>query len=76
MALYDDVVGLAKTYMGPAAKKFVDRQISGHLDGVSDGSELAKNHLDELSKWCYTSGKLLMDDAKAQEFSNKVKTMA
>ena len=75
MALYDDVVDLAKTYMGPAAKKFVDRQISGHLDGVSDGSQLTPSHLDELAKWCYTSGKLLMDDAKAQEMSDKVKTL-
>ena len=76
MALYDDVVNLAKEYMGPAAKKFVDRQISGHLDGVSDGSQLTKAHLGELAKWFYTSGKLLMDDAKAQELSNKVKALA
>jgi len=74
MALYDDVVGLAKTYMGPAAKKFVDRQISGHLD-IGDGSQLAAGHLDELAKWCLTSGKLLMDEAKAQEFSDKVKAL-
>ena len=74
MALYDDVVGLAKTYMGPAAKKFVDRQISGHLD-IGDGSQLAASHLDELAKWCFTSGKLLMDEAKAQDFSDKVKAL-
>lgn len=74
MALYDDVVELAKTYMGPAAKKFVDRQISGHLD--VEASQLAGSHLGELAKWCYTSGKLLMDDGKATEFSEKVKALA
>lgn len=74
MALYDDVVGLAKTYMGPAAKKFVDRQISGHLD-IGDGSQLAASHVDELAKWCFTSGKLLMGEAKAQEFNDKVKAL-
>ncbi|MBT4511431.1 MAG: hypothetical protein HOC20_04375 [Chloroflexi bacterium] len=73
MALYDDVVNLGKTYMGPAAKKFVDRQISGHLD--VEASKLAASHMAELAKWCYTSGKMLMDDAKAQEFSNKVKAL-
>lgn len=73
MAIYDDVVNLGKGYLGPAAKKFVDRQISGHLD--VDASQLATNHMEELAKWCYTSGKLLMDDAKAQEFSNKVKAL-
>ncbi|NQT74559.1 MAG: hypothetical protein HQ553_17620 [Chloroflexi bacterium] len=74
MALYDNVVELAKTYMGPAAKKFVDRQISGHLD-IGDGSRLGASHVDELAKWCFTSGKLLMDEAKAQEFSDKVKAL-
>lgn len=73
MALYDDVVELTKTYMGPAAKKFVDRQISGHLD--VDAANLTGNHVDELAKWCYTSGKLLMDDGKAKEFSEKVKAL-
>ncbi len=74
MALYDDVVNLAKTYMGPASQKFVDRQISGHLN-ITDGTQLTAGHLDVLAKWCYTSGKLLMDDAKAQELSSKVKAL-
>lgn len=73
MALYDDVVNLAKAYLGPAAQKFVDRQIKGHLD--TDKSQLDKSHLDELAKWCYTSGKLLMDEGKAREFSEKVKAL-
>ena len=73
MALYDDVVNVAKQYLGPAAQKFVDRQIKGHL--AVDKSQLGPEHLEELAKWCYTSGKLLMDDAKAQEFSQKVKAL-
>lgn len=73
MGLYDDVVNLAKTYMGPAAQKFVDRQIKGHL--AVDKSQLERDHLDELARWCYTSGKLLMDEGKAQEFSQKVKAL-
>ncbi len=73
MALYDDVVNLSKAYLGPAAKKFIDRQISGHLE--VEASQLAPSNLDELAKWCYTSGKLLMDEAKAQELSEKVKAL-
>lgn len=73
MALYDDVVNIAKQYLGPAAQKFVDRQISGHLS--VDKSQLTAAHMEELAKWCYTSGKLLMDDAKAQEFSRKIKAL-
>lgn len=73
MGLYDDVVNLAKTYMGPAAQKFVDRQIKGHLE--VDKAQLDSSHLEELAKWCYTSGKLLMDEGKAQDFSQKVKAL-
>ena len=74
MGFYDDVVNLSKTYFGPAAKKFVDRQISGNLK--IESSQLSPSHLDELAKWCYTSGKLMIDDAKAQELSSKVKALA
>lgn len=74
MALYDNVVDLSKTYFGPAAKKFVDRQMSKHLK--IESSELTPSHLDELAKWCYTSGKLMIEDAKAQELSAKIKALA
>ena len=73
MALYDDVIDLAKVYLGPAARKFVDRQIKGHLD--MDGSQLVHEDLEELAKWCYTSSKMLMNDVKAREFSDKVKSL-
>lgn len=73
MALYDEVVNLAKGYLGPSGKKFVDRQISGHLN--IEGPQLKSDHLDELAKWCRTSGKLMMDPDDAQEFSEKVKAL-
>ncbi len=74
MAVYDDAVKVAKDYLGPAAGKFIDRQIKAHLD-IADGSQLTKDHLEELSKWCFTSGKLLVDEAKAKELSDKVKAL-
>ncbi len=73
MALYDNVVAVAATYMGPAAERFVSRQISAHLS-VSP-TDLAAQHMDELAKWIMESGKLVMDEAKAVELSQKVKTM-
>ena len=71
MALCDDVINVAKTYMGPAADRFVSRQVSQHLDITVE--TLSNQHLPELAKWIFISGKLLMDEAKAQEFSDKVK---
>ncbi len=74
MALYDNVVSVAKEYIGPAGQKFVDRQISSHL-GVSP-AEITNANLEELAKWCLSSGKMLIGDDKASEFSQKVKTIA
>jgi len=74
VTLYEEVVDLARNYMGPAAKKFVDRQIRVHLE--IDGTELTFSDLDELAEWCYTSSKLLMNDYKAREFSNSIKSIS
>jgi hypothetical protein len=73
MALYDDVLAVAKTYMGPAAERFLSRQITSHLNTTTQS--LAPQHLSELAKWCYISGKLVMDEGKAREFSEKVKAL-
>ncbi len=73
MPLFNDVIAMARPYLGPAAEKFVSRQISTHLNVTSD--QLGTQHLEELSKWCFNSGKLVMAEAKAQEFSQKVKSM-
>ncbi len=73
MPLFNDVIELARPYLGPAAEKFVSRQVSGHLDVSSD--QLTGRHLEELSKWCFISGKLIMPEAKAEEFSRRVKLL-
>lgn len=73
MGLYESAVSTAKVYLGPAAQKFVDRQISTHLN--IKGSELGPQHLEELAKWCYTSGKLVIPEQKAKEMSEKIRTL-
>ena len=50
MALFNDVIELARPYLGPAAEKFVSRQIGSHLDVSAD--QLGTQHLEELAKWC------------------------
>ena len=73
MALYDNVVDVAKPYLGPAAGKFISRQISGHLK--LDDAQLGPQHLEELAKWVKSSGSMLMDDAKASELAEKIAKM-
>ncbi len=73
MALYDNLLEVARPYLGPAAEKFVQRQITTHL--CVSPKQLTGQNLEELSKWCLISGKLVMAEAKAQEFSQKVKSL-
>ena len=73
MTLYDDVLNVAKDYMGPTAERFVNRQLNRYLD--IEPHQLTEQHLKELAKWCCTSGKLVMRDKWAQEFSSKIEAL-
>lgn len=70
MALYENAVALANHYIGPAGQRFIDRQITTHLNIKT--AELNTSHLPELSKWCYSSGKLVIDEKLAGEFRDAV----
>ncbi len=73
MALYDDALNVARHYLGPAAEKFMTRQIDRIAN--ADTQNLGRQHLDELAKWCLSSGKLIMGDSKALDFSEKVQAL-
>ncbi len=73
MALCDTVIEAAKPYMGPAAEKFMKRQIKDHLGIEPD--ELTSDKLAELATWCASSGKLVMGEDKAKELAEKVKSL-
>jgi len=71
VSLHDDVVKVAKLYLGPAAERFVDRQISGHLNKTA--SEMIAGDLEALATWCFVSGGLVMPEERAKEFGEAVK---
>ena len=73
MALYDDALNVARHYLGPAAEKFMTRQIERVPD--AETQNLGRQHLDELARWCFSSGKLIMGDSKAKDFSEKVQAL-
>jgi hypothetical protein len=74
MSLYDDVVTIAKEYIGPAGQKFIDRQLESHLNITP--TELDSSNLFELSKWCFASGRLIIDPEEAKSFQGKVNALA
>jgi hypothetical protein len=70
MSVYQDVVNLAKPYLGPASEQFVARQCVTHLKIKPD--DLAKAHLAELAKWIQVGSGLIMGEAKGAELARKV----
>ena len=74
MALSDSAIEVAKQYMGPAAEKFMNRQMKEHL-GI-EPANLTADKLSELATWCISSGKLVMGEEKAKEFADKVKALS
>lgn len=61
-SLYDDVVAITYDYLGPAADRFVVRQIRNHLD--KDPTELEREDLRQLIDWIRLAMRLISNDAE------------
>lgn len=61
-SLYDDVVAITYDYLGPAADRFVVRQIRNHLD--KDPTELERKDLRQLIDWIRLAMRLISNDAE------------
>ena len=59
-SLYDDVVAITYDYLGPAADRFVVRQIRNHLQ--KDPSELKREDLRQLIDWIRLAMRMISDD--------------
>lgn len=74
-ALSEKVLAVTIQYLGPASKRFLDRQTKFHLDGL-EFDDIGPQHIPELAKWINISGQLIVDKAKAEELSEKIRKMA
>ena len=72
--LSEAVLAESIKYLGPAAKKFLDRQTKHHLEGVEFDS-LSRQHIPELANWVNISAGLIIDKNKAAELSEKIRKM-
>lgn len=72
MSLYEQVVGISKPYLGPAAEQFIARQCK--LLRI-EAPSLANENLAALAKWMEVGAKLVMDEGKAKELASKVKAL-
>ena len=61
-SLYDEVVTITYDYLGPAADRFVVRQIRNHLQ--KDPGELQRRDLRQLIDWIQLAMRLISDDTR------------
>ena len=66
--LYNQVVAITTSYLGPAAERFIARQIQTHLN--KNPEDITPKDLAQLVDWIKIAIALLTDDGKVvEEFS-------
>ena len=64
-SLYDKVVRVTHVYLGPAAERFIDRQVQNHLH--KKPQELSGEDLGHLIDWIRVAVSLLTEDSEIVE---------
>lgn len=73
--LYDKVVKVTHVYLGPAADRFIDRQVQNHLHKAPE--ELSEADLLKLIDWIRVAVSLLTDDVEiVEEYANQLRRLA
>lgn len=63
--LYERVVQITHIYLGPAADRFIDRQVQNHIH--KEPSKLTTQDLEVLIDWIRVAVSLLTDDSEIVE---------
>jgi hypothetical protein len=64
-SVYEQVVQVTNVYLGPAAERFIDRQVENHLN--IPPNKLTKADLNSLIDWIRVVVSLLTDDREIVE---------
>lgn len=74
-SLYRQLIMITEEYLGPAAPRFIDRQIAIHLDKAPH--ELEAQDLPKLAEWTkVTLGLLTEDRSVVAEYSDRIDQLA
>jgi hypothetical protein len=75
LSIYNEVVAIAYDYLGPAAQRFIAREIETHLDKKPE--ELSKADIPVLLDWSKLAIALLTDDkTMVDDFSKRLLRIA
>ncbi|HUA13237.1 MAG TPA: hypothetical protein VL989_01930 [Candidatus Sulfotelmatobacter sp.] len=71
---YDRLVAITHVYLGPAADRFINRQIENHLH--KDPKTITKEDLRSLSDWIKVIVGLICDDQDiVEEYTNEIRKL-
>lgn len=65
--LYQDVLTVARSYMGPAAEEYIRRRCNVAL-GLSNPAELRQEHIDRLAESVGLTAEVYVSQAKVRQF--------
>ncbi|CAN5367715.1 hypothetical protein BH09PAT4_BH09PAT4_05440 [soil metagenome] len=73
--IYEEVVRISRVYLGPAAERFIDRQIKNHLDKQPEN--LQANDIHKLIDWIRLAVSFLTEDGDlVEEYVHQLKQIA
>ena len=73
--LYDRVVRVTHVYLGPAADRFIARQVQNHIGKKPE--DLTKQDLDKLIDWIRLAVSLLTDDSEIiEEYTSQLRGLS
>ena len=73
--LYEEVVQITRAYLGPAADRFIDRQIYNHLHKKS--RNLSEEELYALIDWIGATVSLLTEESRVvEQYTEQLKKLA
>lgn len=72
--IYEQTIEITQDYLGPAAERFITRQIVFHLQ--KDPKRLTKKDIPQLAEWVKVSIAVLTDDKKmVDDFTKRILTL-
>jgi hypothetical protein len=75
LSLYDKVVGVTHVYLGPAADRFIARQVENHLHKSPEA--LSQADLLSLIDWIRVVVSLLTEDSEiVEEYASELQKLA
>lgn len=73
--IYKQAVDITRDYLGPAAERFLSRQITYHLH--KEPSQLSSKDIPSLAEWVKVSIAILSEDREVvDEFSRRIMSLA